>query len=145
MHPYPHQYRVSASTAATGAVAVSSADLPTITSGPPPEFDGPGGVWSPETLLCAAVADCFVLTFRAIARASKFEWIALQCETEGVLEKTAGGTRFTRFITRAKLQVAPGTDAAKAQQLLEKAEHSCLIANSLTASRELIAKVLADG
>ena len=34
------------------------------------EFGGPGDLWSPETMLAGAVAGCFILTFRAAARAS---------------------------------------------------------------------------
>ena len=142
MHPYPHQYRVSAATSATGNVCLSSLSLPDISSAPPPEFDGPGGLWSPESLLCAAVADCFVLTFRSVARFSKFEWLSLECTTEGILEKAEGGARFTRFVTRAVLRVPAGSDAAKARLLMEKAEHGCLIANSLNGTRELAAEVV---
>ena len=39
-----------------------------IESAPPKEFDGPGDQWSPEQLLTAAVADCFVLNFRTMTR-----------------------------------------------------------------------------
>jgi organic hydroperoxide reductase OsmC/OhrA len=142
MHPYPHTYRVGATTTAVADVTLSAASLPDIVSAPPPEFDGPGGQWSPETLLCAAVADCFVLTFKSIARFSKFEWLALECTTEGALEKAEGGARFTRFITRATLRVPAGSDAAKARLLMDKAEHGCLIANSLNGTRELVAEVV---
>jgi organic hydroperoxide reductase OsmC/OhrA len=142
VHPYPHLYRVAAAANATGDVLLSAASLPDIASAPPPEFDGPGGRWSPESLLCAAVADCFVLTFRSIARFSKFEWLSLECTTEGTLEKAEGGARFTRFVTRATLRVPAGSDAARARQLLEKAEHGCLIANSLNGARELVAEVV---
>jgi len=142
MHPYPHTYRATASAAATGMVNVGSPGLPDLPSAPPPEFDGPGGVWSPETLLCAAISDCFVLTFRAIARASKFEWQALQCETEAVLERVGGNSQFTRFISRVRLEVPAGTDEARARQLLEKAERGCLVANSLNGARELVADVV---
>jgi organic hydroperoxide reductase OsmC/OhrA len=142
MHPYPHLYRVNAAAAAAGNVTLSANSLPDIASQPPPEFDGPGGLWSPESLLCAAVADCFVLTFRAIARASRFDWHSLECITEGTLEKAEGGARFTRFVTRATLRVPAGGDAAKARLLLEKAEHGCLIANSLNGARELVAEVV---
>ena len=136
MHPYPHTYRVTASS--TGAAVTVAADtLPPLSTAPPPEFDGPGGHWSPETLLTAAVADCFVLSFHAIGRAARFSWLALECEVEGVLEKVDGTLQFSRFHTRATLTVPPGADAARARQLLEKAEHVCLIANSLKASRLL--------
>ena len=92
---------------------------------------------SPESLLAASVADCFVLSFRAISRASRFEWQALDCRVEAILERVDGVTQFTRFKTYATLTVGPGTDQGKARHLLEKAEHVCLIINSLKGAREL--------
>jgi organic hydroperoxide reductase OsmC/OhrA len=142
MHPYPHVYVASAAGNPAGTVVASSPQLPDLQTAPPPEFDGPGGVWSPETLFMAALADCFVLTFRGITRAAKFEWRSVECSVEGVLEKAEGVTQFTRYVTRAKLTVAPGTDAAKAKQLLERAEHLCLIANSLKGARSIETEVV---
>lgn len=142
MHPYPHHYKAGTSGGPAAAVTVNSPGLPSLASAPPPEFDGPGGVWSPETLLCAALADCFVLTFRGISRASKFEWLSLDCTVEGTLERVDGVARFTRYATHATLSVAPGSDRDKARLLLEKAEHSCLIANSVTGQRELYSEVI---
>src|SRR5512139_1158188 len=142
MHPYPHLYEAAAEGAPTELVQVTSAGLPTIQTTPPPQFDGPAGNWSPETLLCASVADCLILTFRAIARASKFEWHRLSCRVEGTLERVDGISRFTRFVSHVTLQVPPGTDAARAKLLLEKSEHGCLIANSLTGQRELVAQII---
>ena len=137
MDPYPHVYHVSAHGTPAGLVGVTAPGLAEIRTAAPPEFDGPGGTWSPETLLAAAVADCFVLSFRAISRASRFEWQALECRVEAVLERVDGVTQFTRFKTSATLTVAPGSDPAKARHLLTKAEHVCLIVNSLKAAREL--------
>ena len=142
MHPYPHTYRVSATGSGAGAVILAAEGLESIPSAPPPEFDGPGGAWSPETLLTAAVADCFVLSFRAVSRASRFDWLTLECEVEGVLDRQDGAAQFTRFRTVATLGVAPGTDAAKAEQLLKKAEQICLITKSLKAPCELSARVV---
>ena len=106
-------------------------------SAPPTQFGGPGDLWSPEDLLVAAVADGFILTFRAIARASKLEWIDLECATEGKLERVDRVTRFTSFNIQAKLTVDADTDLEKARQLMEKAEANCLITNSFTASVHL--------
>jgi organic hydroperoxide reductase OsmC/OhrA len=125
-----------------GTVSVSADRLTAIPTAPPAEFDGPGDQWSPETLLCASVADCFILTFRAIARASKLEWSELSCRVEGTLERVAGVTRFSRFTTYATLRLTAGGDAAKARLLLDKAEHGCLVANSLHAERSLVADVI---
>ena len=142
MHPFPHHYAVTGAAQPAGPVSLGSTGLPTLESVPPKEFDGPGDRWSPETLLTAAVADCFVLSFRAIATASKFTWSALECRTEGVLDRVAGQSRFTKFSTRARLTVPAGSDVERAKKLLEKAEQICLITNSLSAERQLETEVI---
>ena len=138
---YPHVYAASAAGASSGTLVVHSADLPDLESAPPPEFDGPGGVWSPETLLVASIADCFILTFRGVSRAAHVEWETLEAHVEGTLERTAGITQFTRYLTRAVLTVKPTADTAKAKDLLERAEKLCLVANSLRGERVLEATV----
>lgn len=142
MHPYPHRYVASASADKAGLVAVASAQLPRLETASPPEFDGPDGVWSPETLLCASLADCFILTFRSVSRASGFEWRQLTCRVEGVLDRVERVAQFTGFATHAELTVPAGADVAKARELLERAESGCLIANSLRGSRTLEAEVI---
>ena len=137
MHPYPHTYRASAEAQAIGLVTVASPQLPDLHTGPPPEFDGPGGVWSPETLLCAAMADCFILTFRAVSRGAHFKWLRLDCRVEGILERIDRVSQFTRFTTFADLVVPTQTDTGSARKLLEQAEHGCLIANSLRGTHVL--------
>lgn len=137
MKPYPHHYIASASAGAIGNVLISAPTLPRLETAPPPELDGPGGTWSPETLLCAAVADCFVLTFRGIARAAHFNWIALDCRVEGVLERVADTSQFTGFVTVVRLTLPASADHARARLLLGRAEHACLIANSLRGERTL--------
>jgi organic hydroperoxide reductase OsmC/OhrA len=137
MHPYPHHYSVQAASEPTGDVRISAAGLPTLETAPPAEFDGPGDRWSPETLLCAAVADCFILSFRAVARASRFEWSGLECSVQGKLDRVDGRTRFTEVAVNATLRVPAGADEALARKLMEKSEHVCLISNSLAAERHL--------
>ncbi len=138
---YPHSYHAGARGSAAGTVLVSSADLPDLQTGPPPEFDGPGGVWSPETFLVASIADCFILTFRGVSRAARLEWESLEAQVEGILERTDGVTQFTRYVTRAVLTVKSTVDRQKAVELLERAEKLCLVANSLKGERALEAIV----
>ena len=137
MHPFPHTYQANAEGETTGSVMVSSPRLTPIASNAPEEFGGPGDQWSPETMLVAAVADCFILSFRAVASASGFEWTSVQCETEGTLDRVDRVTRFTSITNRVKLQSPVGTSEEKARKLLEKAEQVCLIGNSLNAERHL--------
>jgi peroxiredoxin-like protein len=143
MHPFPHHYVVNAAVRPGGDVPLSAEGVRIIESAPPKEFDGPGNQWSPEGLLTAAVADCFVLSFRAIAAASKFAWSSLESRTEGTLDRVEGKMRFTRFDTHAKLYVPAGADVERAKKLLEKAEMACLVANSLSSERHLTVEVIA--
>ena len=101
----------------------------------------PWGRWSPETLLAASIADCFILSFRAVARAAKFDWLSVSCDVDAVLEKVERVTQFTEFHQAVVLEVPAGSDEAKAMRLLEKAEHVCLITNSLTGAAHLDATV----
>ena len=137
MHDFPHRYVVSAAAETTGNVILSSDGVADLASAPPVEFDGPGDQWSPESLLVAAVADCFALSFRAIARASRLDWRSLSCEVEGTLDRIDRVTQFTAFSVSATLDIAPGTDESKAERLLQKAEQACLITNSLKAESHL--------
>ena len=137
MQGFPHRYHVSAQAAPETTVTLSGSGLPNLDTTPPPEFGGPEGSWSPETLLVASVADCFVLTFRAISGASKLDWLDLQVEAEGTLERVDNVTRFTRFDLKAKLILAEGMDAEKADKILHKSEAVCLITASLSSQVHL--------
>jgi organic hydroperoxide reductase OsmC/OhrA len=142
MQDLPHQYVVSARAAGNENVIVSSDKLPDIETAGPPEFGGPGDVWSPETLLVAAVANCFVLSFRAIARTAKLDWLTLECTAEGELDKIDKFMQFTGFKVRAKLTIPNEKDEKKAGVILQKAEKYCLVTNSMKADSHLEAEVV---
>jgi len=145
MQDFPHHYAASARADAEGDVTLESPRLPALVSAAPAEFGGPGDRWSPETMLVAAVADCFILTFRAIARGSKLAWTSLSCEVEGTLDRVERVTQFTGFRVRASLRVPAGTDETRAKRLLERAEQGCLITNSLKANSQLSLTVETGG
>ncbi len=142
MQDLPHLYSVTATAIPDVNVQLTAAGLPDLETAGPPEFGGPGDVWSPETLLVGAVADCFILSFRAIARTARLDWTNLDCEAEGTLEKIEKLTQFTGFKVKATLTVPDGTNEAKARTILEKAEKYCLITNSMKAGSHLEAEVL---
>ena len=141
MQNLPHHYTVAADAQPEGHVTTSSPGLTSIEAAPPAEFGGPGNCWSPETFLVAAVADCFVLSFRAVARASRLEWLSLHCSVEGVLDRPEKLTQFTEFHLRVVLDIPADADQNKARRVLDKAEHSCLITNSLSAATHLDAEI----
>jgi peroxiredoxin-like protein len=145
MQALPHRYRVTGAGRTAGEVALTTARVPGLQTASPAEFGGPGDRWSPETLLVGAVADCFILTFRAIAKASNVSWLSLDCDVTGTLDRVDRVTQFTGFEMTAHLAVPAGEDAEKARQLLEKAERNCLISNSLKAPIALAATVAIAG
>jgi len=141
MQDLPHLYTVAARSGHDTNVTLSADGLPDLESAGPPQFGGPGDVWSPETLLAGAMADCFILTFKAIARTARLDWTTLDCRVDATLEKLDGLTQFSGFKVRADLTVPTGVDEDKARTILEKAEKYCLITNSLKAGSELEAVV----
>src|SRR6266542_5020850 len=141
MQYFPHHYRATAAGAVDGDVELTSERVPLVRSASPAEFGGPGDRWSPETLLAGAVADCFILTFRAVARASKLPWTSLRCDVTGTLDRIDRVTQFTHFDLHAYLTVPVGTNPDQARRSLEKAERGCLISNSLKAAIHLEAAV----
>lgn len=141
MQPFPHHYEVTAVAVPDGDVHLGVEDVPPLATTTPREFDGPGGRWSPEALLVGAVADCFILTFRGLARNAKLPWESLECDATGTLERQDGVTRFTHVHLHASLSVPSGVDAAAATALLQKAEDRCLVSRSLTATVHLEPRV----
>jgi peroxiredoxin-like protein len=113
---------------------VASDDIPSpIIFSAPPEFQGEAHVWTPEHFLVAAVAACYVSSFSGMSDLSKFAFVSLEVEAEGIVEKEASGWRVTEIQLRPALKIAREEDRERGTRLLEKAEQSCLIARSITA------------
>ncbi|MBT8150150.1 MAG: OsmC family protein [Gammaproteobacteria bacterium] len=142
MQELPHSYSVNVTGQVDTNLTTSADGLPNIYVAPPLQFGGPGDQWSPEELLMAAVANCFVLSFKAIARASKVEWLSIDCESEGILEKSGRKMLFTKVITKAKLAISSGQNSEAAEKALKRAEETCLITNSMSAEASLKYEVI---
>ena len=132
MKPLPHIYTAQISGGPDGYATVAAAGLPGLRVAAPADFDGPGDAWSPEHLLMAAVESCFLLTLRAVARASKLDFDSLDLTGEGTLDRKDGATRFTEIVLRPRLKLPAGADRDKAIRILEKSEKACLISASLS-------------
>jgi organic hydroperoxide reductase OsmC/OhrA len=142
MQDLPHNYVVAARAVGKNNVILSSDGIPDLETAGPPQFGGPGDVWSPETLLVGAVADCYILSFRAIARTARLDWLTLECEVDGELDKIDNFSQFTGFKVSAKLTIPDEKDRKKAGVILEKAEKYCLITNSMKAGSHLETEVI---
>lgn len=144
MSDLPHQYSVTSTGMAAGTLISSGDNLPDITVAPPQQFGGPGDQWSPEDLLMAAVANCFVLSFRAISRASKLVWQSIDCEAVGTLDKVERDMLFTNVTTKVRLVIPVVESKERAEKILIKAEQACLITNSMSCDLQLECEIVFD-
>ena len=133
MQGLPHDYTAAAHATATAHVTALCPGQPELTVAPPTAFGGPGDIPSPEDLQVAAIASCFILSFKAIAAASKLSWTGIEVDASGTLDQQDRAIQFTAFSLDVKLTVADAADADKAERLLGKAKQSCFITNSLKA------------
>lgn len=107
-----------------------------------PEFGGRPGLWSPEQLLVLAASSCFLSAFLFFAERSGIPLASFRIEAEGGLEKAEGkGYRFAHITLRPFLILEHEKDVVPAEKLLEKAQRSCIVANSLGVSVRVDARV----
>ena len=104
---------------------------PDIQVATPPEFKGHEGIWSPEDLYVASANICLMTTFLAVAERAGLTFTSYHCEAEGRLEFVEGKFQVTVITLRPQIALQSGSDAAKAKELIEKAEANCLISNSM--------------
>ncbi|HET9834156.1 MAG TPA: OsmC family protein [Vicinamibacterales bacterium] len=142
MKPLPHRYDVQLKGGPTGYAHLECVGRRTLATAPPIEFGGPGDAWSPEHLLLASVESCFLFTFRAVARASRLEFVDMNVHVEGTVDHQAGVTRFTEVVLRPRLTFAPGVDRAKVAAAIAKAEKACLVSATLAIPVRVDAEVV---
>lgn len=142
MQALPHKYLVSAKSSHHQTVMLSANGLQQLETDAPAEFGGPGDLWSPETMLAGAIANCFILSFRALAKHSNFIWTTIDCDVEAVLDREERVTRFTQINLNTRLVLPSESDQLAADKLLDKAKSICLITNSMSASVELTKNVV---
>lgn len=115
-------------------VAESVDGLPALEVAPPPAFAGPEGVWSPEHLLVLAAASCWLTTFLAMAERSKIALHSVVADAEGTVERRAD-RRFDipSIVLRPLVTIDHEQDRERTRRLIEKAEATCLVGNSILA------------
>lgn len=141
MQDFPHRYQASAISSGD-FVRLDSPGLPSLETAAPAAFGGPGDRWSPETILTGAIANCFILTFKAVARASRLDWIHITCEVDAILDRVERVTRFTGATATARLTVDDESKREHAERVLRKSEEGCLVSNSLATEVNLVTEVV---
>jgi len=88
--------------------------------------------YSPEDLLILSLSECHCLTYLAFARKNGIAIRRYEDRATGRLGKGPSGvTQMLEVILRPRVTVTPGTDAAAAKALHERAHRYCFISNSV--------------
>jgi organic hydroperoxide reductase OsmC/OhrA len=90
------------------------------------------------------VGSCFIETFKVVAKASGLDFQGVEVSVDGVIEKDAGGLRFTKISIRPVLIVYNEESSELGLRLLTKTERGCLIVRSLSSQVELDSKILVE-
>jgi uncharacterized OsmC-like protein len=135
MIQYPLDFKVSTRSAApissTWTSDVTSAGGSLVsTVAIPPEFEGPGGGYSPEDFYALALLNCFVATFKVIAEKSRLQFETLQGEGILQVDRNESGVPWMKSF-KMKYVLSGVADAERAKRLLEKTSQSCMILNSV--------------
>lgn len=140
MARFPLEYDVELERGTSSPQEIHAGNRPPILAGPPPEFGGSDGWWSPEHLLVSATSACFTATFFAIAERAHLSVGAYDCRAKGVLDRTESGPAFTSIRLSVRVKVA-AQDAQRARDLLGDAKARCFVANSLRCPVDLTVEV----
>jgi organic hydroperoxide reductase OsmC/OhrA len=144
MADFPHVYTTNAQGSNDAILQLTSDKLPALQVSPPKEFGGPDSFWNPEALFSASISTCFILTYKAIARAKKLIWDGINVDADSYLDKNGHQLSFTRVDIFVTLTI-PLSEAGKEDfylSALEKAEETCLVTNSITATIKLYPKII---
>jgi organic hydroperoxide reductase OsmC/OhrA len=89
--------------------------------------------WSPETPFVAAVGDCYVLAFSAVAALFKLPRTSIDCRVDGVVDRPHRIMQLVDVAVQATLTSPGDAGPELALRVLQQATHACPITNSLKA------------
>jgi organic hydroperoxide reductase OsmC/OhrA len=91
---------------------------------------------TPEDLLVAAVATCFMNSFIAFIEKMRLEIGSFEVSGQGVLEKVDRSYEITHVHLKAKVVIGSEEIRGKIERALELGAKYCFVANSLKAATE---------
>jgi peroxiredoxin-like protein len=97
----------------------------------PPEFGGPGGLWSPEDLLVASVEVCIMTTFLHLMERRKIPLTSFSSSAEGLAGLEDGEFRFVSVAVRVHITVGRPDDVPAATSCIKDAGCDCMVSRSL--------------
>lgn len=136
--PFTVQWQGTTTTAEYARDAeTTAADHPVLATSSAPAYKGNPTRWNPEELLGAALANCHMLTFLALAQKAQIDVRSYTDHATAVLEMADGFMRVTKITLAPTITVAAGADEGNVKTLFEKAHKYCFVANSIRSHVEM--------
>ncbi len=103
----------------------------------PPEFEGPGGTYSPEDLYILSLLNCYLATFKYVASKSKLDFNEIEGHGTLFVEK---GEEKSLWMKKAvlKFHLKGVKQLERSLNLMEKTKNNCMIINSVKTEVEFI-------
>ena len=93
--------------------------------------DGLGGRWTAVELLLASISGCFTTTFRTVASRSACEFTDLEVKANATIHNVGSSSYFEDIEVRPTVKITNIEECDRVMDLLEKAEHLCLVSRTL--------------
>ncbi|WP_082235881.1 OsmC family protein [Halobacillus massiliensis] len=106
----------------------------------PKEMDGPDVGTNPDEMLLGAAATCYIISLGAMIERARLPLAEMSMDSEGIVDVTDGIFTYEKIIHRPKVFLkkdAGERDLKKLNQLVEKAETSCMISKAIAGNVEL--------
>lgn len=137
MIQFPMKFEVEAasSAGANSLWTAQSGTLPPIPSAIPPEFNGPGGGYSPEDLFALALLNCLIATFKVYCEKSNVTFLEIRGKASLTVDRIAGQSGFMMTQVDIFFDVLQASDPEKGEKLLDGAIKDCAVSNSIKSSK----------
>ena len=100
-------------------------------------FDKPGTGTSPEELLLAAAASCYLITFVTLLSNRHIPYKKIQLQSIGFVEQDSG-LRFDRIEHHPTVYVEQGVPEDTVVLLANHAEHACMVSSALRGNVDVV-------
>ena len=133
MVSFPLEFEVNAE-ATSGVCTPWTAQqnsLPPLSCAIPPEFNGPGGHYTPEDLLTLSVLNCIIAMFKYNCEKFQIDFTLIRGKAIAKMDLDPANNQLFISTIDITLDVQAASDVERAKELLNSAIRDCPITNSL--------------
>lgn len=121
----------------------SAEGLPEVPCAIPPEFNGPGGGYSPEDLYALALLSCYLATFKVFAEKAQFTFSEIRGSARLIVDRNPQGITELQTV-EVFIELTGVHDKEKAQKIFADSERFCLVSNAIKSQKRFTYSILSE-